>query len=99
MRDGHKAAAIIRERGGSVDVGLVLGSGLGPIADALTGPVEIAYAELPGFPRPTVGGHPGTLAIGTLGKTRVAAFQGRAHFYETGDVSAMRTPLEALAAL
>jgi purine-nucleoside phosphorylase len=68
--------------------GVVLGSGLG---DAITvaweragsgEPLEIAYAELPGFPPPTVPGHAGKLWLGTIGTRPVAIFQGRIHFYE-----------------
>jgi purine-nucleoside phosphorylase len=68
--------------------GVVLGSGLG---DAITvaweragsgEPLEIAYAELPGFPPPTVPGHAGKLWLGTIGGRPVAIFQGRIHFYE-----------------
>ena len=68
--------------------GVVLGSGLG---DAITAawdragsgePVEIPYAELPGFPPPTVPGHAGKLWLGTIRDRPVAFFQGRIHFYE-----------------
>ena len=63
-------------------VGLILGSGLGPYADGLTDKVAIDYADLPHFPRTSVPGHPGRLVLGTVGGTRVAALQGRVHFYE-----------------
>lgn len=79
----------IRERTDMQPVaGVVLGSGLG---DAITvareragsgEPVEIAYAELPGFPPPTVPGHAGKLWLGTIADRSVAIFQGRIHFYE-----------------
>jgi purine-nucleoside phosphorylase len=79
----------IRERTDIRPVGgIVLGSGLG---DAITvaweragsgEPLEIAYAELPGFPPPTVPGHAGKLWLGTIGGRPVAIFQGRIHFYE-----------------
>lgn len=68
--------------------GVVLGSGLGDaiaVARELAGsgdPIEIAYAELPGFPPPTVPGHAGKLWLGTIGGRTVAIFQGRIHFYE-----------------
>ena len=48
-------------------LGIVLGSGLGAIADALTDARSIPYAELEGFPRPSVAGHGGTLHLGELG--------------------------------
>jgi inosine/guanosine/xanthosine phosphorylase family protein len=67
--------------------GIVLGSGLSSAADAVMGAaregaLEIAYAELPGFPAPTVVGHVGRLWIGEVGDRALAVFQGRVHFYE-----------------
>jgi purine-nucleoside phosphorylase len=63
-------------------VGLVLGSGLGGLADELESPVEIAYGEIPGWPASTAAGHPGKLVLGTLAGAPVAALCGRAHLYE-----------------
>ena len=62
--------------------GVVLGSGLGGLADALDGAVEIPYAELPGWPEATAVGHAGTLVLGTLDGVPVAVLRGRAHLYE-----------------
>jgi purine-nucleoside phosphorylase len=68
--------------------GVVLGSGLGDaisVAWDRSGsgePVEIPYADLPGFPPPTVPGHAGRLWLGTIGGRRIVFFQGRLHFYE-----------------
>jgi len=61
---------------------LVLGSGLGPVADAVEDPVVIQYDQLPGFPVGSVAGHAGRLVLGRLGGTPAAVFQGRAHLYE-----------------
>jgi purine-nucleoside phosphorylase len=79
----------IRERTDIEPVaGVVLGSGLG---DAISNaweragsgePLEIPYAELPGFPPPTVPGHAGTLWLGTIAERPIAMFRGRIHFYE-----------------
>ena len=90
----------IRERAGAADVrlGLILGSGLGHLADSVEG-VAIDYTDLPGFPHAGVSGHTPKLVIGTLEGVRVAVFGGRAHYYEKGDPSAMRLPLEVLKAL
>lgn len=101
MNDVAEALTAIRARaeGRSPKVALVLGSGLGSLAEALDDPVVIAYDQLPGFPRPTVKGHAGTLCLGRLGGTEVAVMQGRAHFYETGRADGMRVPLRVLAAL
>ena len=78
------ALEIIRDRAGAepVAVGLVLGSGLGHLADAVEG-VAIDYADLPGFPHAGVSGHNPRLVVGTLEGTRVAVLGGRAHYYET----------------
>jgi purine-nucleoside phosphorylase len=79
------AAAVewIRE-GSELDpvVGVVLGSGLGGLADELEGRVEIPYAEIPGWPVSTAVGHTGTLVLGTLDGIPVAVMRGRAHLYE-----------------
>jgi purine-nucleoside phosphorylase len=67
-------------------VGLVLGSGLSGLAEALEGTTTIPYGEIPGFPTSQVEGHPGRLVVGTLpgphGPVAVAAMQGRIHAYE-----------------
>jgi purine-nucleoside phosphorylase len=94
------AAAVIRDRAGAAPValGLVLGSGLGHLTEAVEG-VAIDYADLPGFPQAGVSGHQPRLVVGDLEGVRVAVFGGRAHYYEKGDPTAMRLPLETLSAL
>ena len=77
-------------------LGIILGSGLGAVADALEDAVTIPYTDLPDFPQPSVYGHAGTLALGTLSGLPVACLQGRAHVYEGGDPGAMRGPVRAL---
>jgi xanthosine phosphorylase len=79
-------------------LGIVLGSGLGAVADALEDAVTIPYTELPDFPAPSVHGHAGALALGTLAGVPVACLQGRRHVYEGGDAGAMRGPVRALKA-
>lgn len=90
----------IHDRAGTepVHTGLILGSGLGHLADAVDG-VAIPYSDLPGFPHAGVSGHNPNLVIGDLEGTRVAVFGGRAHYYESGRGDAMRLPLETLKAL
>ncbi|PRY79403.1 purine-nucleoside phosphorylase [Yoonia maritima] len=78
-----------------VQIGLILGSGLGHIADTVDG-VAIPYGDLPGFPHAGVSGHNPNLVIGDLEGVRVAVFGGRAHYYENGKADAMRLPLEVL---
>jgi purine-nucleoside phosphorylase len=99
-RNAETLADAIRDRAGGepVAVGLILGSGLGHLADAVDG-VAIPYGELPGFPGAGVSGHNPNLVIGQLENTRVAVFGGRAHYYENGKADAMRLPLEVLRAL
>lgn len=63
-------------------VGVVLGSGLGAFANALTDRVDIAYHDIPGWPGSTAVGHAGKLIIGRLGDVTVAVMAGRAHLYE-----------------
>jgi purine-nucleoside phosphorylase len=60
----------------------VLGSGLGGFADAVDGPVEIPYGEIPGWPASTAVGHAGALVLGRFGGVAVAVMKGRAHLYE-----------------
>ena len=81
-----------------VRIGLILGSGLGHIADEVDG-VAIPYGDLPGFPHAGVSGHNPNLVVGDLEGVRVAVFGGRAHYYESGRGDAMRLPLEVLKAL
>lgn len=93
-------AALIRGRCGAEPVafGLVLGSGLGHLADAVEG-VSIDYSELPGFPGTGVSGHTPKLVVGALEGRRVAVLGGRSHYYEHGRADAMRLPLEVLSEL
>ncbi len=95
------AAAAIQEKAGRepVSIGLVLGTGLGPLADDVENATVIPYSAIPQFPASGVTGHAGKLVIGQLEGQRVAIFQGRAHYYEHGDSNAMRVPIEALGLL
>jgi xanthosine phosphorylase len=93
------AAAVMNERSGlRPRVGVVLGSGLGAVAEAVSDPTVIDYAELPGFPVPGVAGHGGQALLGTIGAVPVAVLQGRSHLYEGGDLDKIRTPIRALRA-
>jgi xanthosine phosphorylase len=92
-----EAADIIKARkpGFEPRVALILGSGLGVLADQLTDATSISFADLPGFPVSTVHGHAGELVLGYLAGVPVACLKGRVHFYEgygTGVmISAVRT--------
>ena len=63
-------------------VGVVLGSGLGGLADELDARVELPFQDIPGWPVSTALGHAGTLVLGTLGSVPIAVMRGRAHLYE-----------------
>lgn len=81
-----EAAAFVREagrlEGRGPDVAVVLGSGLGDLAEEIDGRAAIPYRDIPHFPRSTVEGHAGRLVIGRLAGRLVYAMQGRFHYYE-----------------
>ncbi|HEX4303996.1 MAG TPA: purine-nucleoside phosphorylase [Rhizomicrobium sp.] len=78
---------------------LILGSGLGPFADTLQDTIDISYADIPGFPVPSVQGHHGRLRIGTVSGHAVACMQGRLHAYEGHPAQALATPIRILRGL
>lgn len=84
MNHPSHAAKVIQERVPNFKpkIGLILGSGLGSLADQVENAVSIPYSELPGFPVSTVAGHAGRLVLGMLGGMPVACCQGRVHGYE-----------------
>jgi xanthosine phosphorylase len=92
-----EAAAVLTEHA-QPRVGIVLGSGLGAVADAVDDATTVGYEDLPGFPRPGVQGHAGRAVIGQLGGVPVCVLMGRAHFYEGGDPAQRITPVRALRA-
>lgn len=96
-----EAVAAVRERaaGHEPRVGLVLGSGLGAVGDAVQDAVRIPYADLPGFRPGTVEGHAGELLLGTLAGTAVAVLSGRSHVYEGITCADVANPVRTLARL
>jgi purine-nucleoside phosphorylase len=93
-RLAEEAAGIVRERSPLVpSVALILGSGLGGVVQEMTDAESFAFAELPGFPAPTVPGHRGLLSLGSLDGVPIAAFRGRIHFYEGNDLSTCALPV------
>lgn len=80
-------------------LGLVLGSGLGVLADEIENAVKISYDDIPGFFSCSVTGHGGYLHLGTLSGVKVACLQGRAHYYEGADATDILTPIRVLKAL
>lgn len=77
-------------------VGIILGSGLGGFANQVEDAQAISYENLEGFPDVGVAGHNGQLVLGTVGKQKVAVCQGRAHYYEHGDPTAMKPLVRTL---
>jgi purine-nucleoside phosphorylase len=80
-------------------VGLILGSGLGSLADEIADATVIPYAAIPGFHEPRVPGHRGELAVGTLVNQPVAVLRGRFHFYEGYSMQEVTFPVRVLKAL
>ncbi|NND73274.1 MAG: purine-nucleoside phosphorylase [Rhodothermales bacterium] len=95
-----EAIEVIRKRTDLVpEIALVLGSGLGNLADALTDVVTIASSDLPGYPQSTVEGHSGSLLFGRLEGRDVLFLKGRVHFYEGYDIQEVVFPISLIARL
>src|SRR4051812_9490119 len=90
-----RAAEFIRARAGNEPpiAGIILGSGLGGLANRIIDAVSIPFADVPGFPTATVVGHAGKLIVGTLGGRRVVALAGRFHMYEGHDAALAGFPV------
>jgi xanthosine phosphorylase len=80
-------------------IALILGSGLGGLAQRVQNPTTLAYQNLPGFPVLTVAGHAGQLIVGTLNDVPVIVLNGRKHFYETSDAYPLKTMIRAMKAV
>ena len=95
-----EAARAVRGRLKTVpQVAIVLGSGMGPLAERLTGTSRISYADIPHFPRTTVVGHQGELVVGALGRTPVLLQSGRFHLYEGHGSETVALPVRVFAEL
>lgn len=98
--DPARAARWIRrQRSQTPLVGIVLGSGFGPVADAIPNACSVPYSEIPGFPVGGVQGHSGRLILGSWHGVEVAVLAGRAHYYEGFDMPTVTYPIRVLAAL
>lgn len=80
-------------------VGIVLGSGLGRLADQIQNPIVVPYADIPHFKKSTAQGHKGNLIFGTLGGKPVVAMQGRFHYYEGYTMQEVTFPIRVMARL
>ncbi len=81
------------------EVGIILGTGLGEVAEEVEDAIFIPYNEVPEFPKSTVDGHKGRFVIGKLSGKNVVVMQGRVHFYEGYDMSLLAMPIQTMAAL
>ena len=97
----HRTADTIRSRIGDVtpEIGIVLGSGLGGLAEDIEDPVRIGFAEIPGFPVATVSGHAGALVAGKLSGRPVVTLAGRFHMYEGHTPQLAAFPVRVMFAL
>jgi purine-nucleoside phosphorylase len=97
----YEAADYLRERtGGFVPkIGIILGSGLGKLADSIKDPIIIPYAEIPRFSRSTAIGHKGNLIFGTIAGKPVCAMQGRFHYYEGYPMEQVTLPVRVMKVL
>ena len=94
------AATVVRSRAGlEPEAGIILGTGLGGLADEIAIEATISYDEIPGFPLSTVESHAGRLLLGRLGSKPVVAMQGRFHRYEGYDLAAVTFPVRVMRAL
>jgi purine-nucleoside phosphorylase len=94
-----EARASIEGADGSPRVGIILGSGLGGVADAISGATAIPYEEIPHWPRATAIGHAGRLVFGTLDGVPVVAMQGRVHYYEGYGMKDVTFPVRVMGEL
>ena len=97
----YKAAEYVKEQlGGRVpQAGIVLGSGLGKLADKIENPIIVPYKNIPGFPVSTAIGHKGNFIAGMLGGKFVIAMQGRIHYYEGYTMDLVTLPIRVMKVL
>lgn len=97
----NEAAEFLRLklRGLAPRVGIVLGSGLGAVANAVDDPIVVPYTGIPHFPHSTVEGHSGRIVAGILGGAPVLLMQGRVHFYEGYSPAEVTFPMRVLGML
>lgn len=83
----------------SPTVGLILGTGLGGIVDAVTSPLRVPFKQIPHFPAAPPDGHAGELVLGAVGRHRVAVMNGRPHYYQGHSLARVTFPVRVLARL
>lgn len=95
----HTGNALRPRLAATPSVGIILGSGLGGLADAVTDGLAIPYGDVPNFPQSTVHGHAGQLIAGTLGGKSVLMMAGRFHYYEGYSMHDVTFPMRVMKAL
>ena len=97
----YTAADFIKEQlsGRTPVIGIVLGSGLGKLAEKIENPLVIPYRTIPGFPVSTAIGHKGNFVFGELGGKFVVAMQGRFHYYEGYPMELVTLPVRVMKTL
>lgn len=97
----YKAAEYVKEQleGRVPHAGIVLGSGLGKLADKIENPIIVPYKNIPGFPVSTAIGHKGNFIAGMLGGKFVIAMQGRIHYYEGYTMDLVTLPIRVMKVL
>ncbi len=101
MKDFEKSAQYISEKlaGFQPEMAIILGSGLGPLADKIEDTIHIPYSEIPEFPTSSVSGHSGELVAGFLGGKAVICMKGRFHYYEGISFDKIAVPIRAFKAI
>ncbi len=92
-------AAIQKKTDQKPRIGMILGSGLGSLAESIKNPQYVAYSEIPGWPISGVKGHAGRLVLGALEGQNVVVMQGRTHYYEGYDMPRLGLPVRVMQAL
>lgn len=97
VADIEKAAKQVQKKSKQTPrIGLILGSGMGPLAESVESPDFIPYSEIPGWPIAGVKGHIGRLVLGKLEGQSVAVMQGRSHYYEGYDMPRLGLPVRVM---
>ena len=94
----HTAADYVTDvlAGRKPEIGIVLGSGLGKLADQIEQPLVVPYKDIPGFPVSTAIGHKGNFIVGQLGGKCIIAMQGRIHYYEGYGMDLVVLPIRVM---
>jgi len=93
----QETVKFLKDKGlSNLDFGIVLGTGLGSLANIIDVKIKIAYKDIPNFPVSTVTGHSGTLIYGELAGKKIVAMQGRFHFYEGWEMDEVTFPIRVM---